>query len=102
MIAATCFHFGFQGFFFFFKFSSSLKCIGAAEKMEGGDKLPTGLCPLVVFCKPARRRVGEMVENVIHWEKTALADVLKLIFDHLFFFFLSFFLFRGEDQQKMS
>lgn len=47
--------------------------------MEGGDKLPTGLCPLAVFCKPARRRAGEMVENVIHWEKTALADVLKLI-----------------------
>lgn len=75
--------------------------------MEGGDKLPTGLCPLVVFCKPARRRVGEMVENVIHWEKTALADVLKLIFDHLFFFFLSFFLEekisrRWADHERIS
>lgn len=93
MIAETCFHFGsFWGFFKFSSSSSSLKCIGAAEKMEGADKLPTGLCPLVVFCKPARRRVGEMVESVIHWEKTALADVLKLIFDHLLSVFLSFFL----------
>lgn len=110
MIAETCFHFGsFWVFFFKFSSSSSLKCIGAAEKMEGADKLPTGLCPLVVFCKPARRRVGEMVESVIHWEKTALADVLKLIFDHLLSFCLSFclsfflsYLLRGEDQQKMS
>lgn len=39
--------------------------VGAAETVEGGDQLPAGLCPPVVFCQSAWRRAGEMLENVI-------------------------------------
>lgn len=40
-------------------------CVGTAETVEGGDQLPAGLCPLVVFCQSAWRRAGEMLENGI-------------------------------------
>lgn len=77
-----------------------MSCIGATETVEGGDKLPAGLCPLVVFCQSAWRRAGEMLENQIHWEKLSVyytkfnkGYCLNIIF---------LFSFRGEDQQKMS
>lgn len=49
-----------------------LTCIGTTETLEGGDQLSAGLRPLVVFCQSARRRAGEMFQEVIHWEKSSV------------------------------
>lgn len=33
--------------------------VGAAEALEGGDQLQTGLCVAAVLCQSARRRAGK-------------------------------------------
>ncbi len=40
-------------------------CVGTTETVEGGNQLPAGLCPLVVFCQSAWRRAGEMLAPCI-------------------------------------
>ena len=55
-----------------------MSCIGATETVEGGDELPAGLCPLVVFCQSAWRRAGEMLKNRIHWEKLSVYFTVSL------------------------